>query len=238
MQQMTLSRNEDGVKGQFQAPQDAYGNTTNYGFGDASNQNNRGREHVILITSSRPSEGKSFVAVNLALSLALDEKLNVLLVDADIARPAVGRIFGMKPGLIGLTDLLSDNPPPFSKTMLRERKLPFSYLPAGRAVASATDLFGGERMQELVDEMANRYTDRVIIFDAPPLLASTEPVVLAHHVGQIVMVIDAEETSRSAIESALDLLDTDENVNLVLNKASNKGRLEQFGSYYDAYNSE
>ena len=91
-------------------------------------------------------------------------------------------------------------------------------------------------MRQLVTDIASRYTDRIIIFDAPPLLASTEPVALAEHAGQTVLVVDAERTSRTAIDSALDLLETDQNVNLVLNKTTVRNRTEQFGSYYEAYN--
>lgn len=194
----------------------------------------RGREHVILVTSARPGEGKSFNAVNLALSIVLDEGFNVLLVDADVARPSLSKQFNVQAPR-GLTDLLGTNPPDMADVLLRERNHPLSFLPAGTSVASATDLFGSPRMNALMDDIADRYTDRIIIFDGPPLLASTEPVVLAQHVGQIVFVVDSDRTSRSAVESALDLLDRHDNVNLVLNKASAQGNTDQFGSYYDAY---
>ncbi len=196
----------------------------------------RGREHVILVTSSRPSEGKSFIAVNLALSIVLDEGLNVMLVDADVARPSISNIFGLRNDLPGLTDLLLGQEGRLSDVLLRESNLPLSVLAAGGAVDSATDLFGGDDMRQLVTDIASRYTDRIIIFDAPPLLASTEPVALAEHAGQTVLVVDAERTSRAAIDSALDLLETDQNVNLVLNKTTVRNRTEQFGSYYEAYN--
>lgn len=196
----------------------------------------RGREHVILVTSARPSEGKSFVAVNLALSIILDEGLNVMLVDADVARPSISNIFGLRNDLPGLTDLLLGEENRLSDVLLRETTNPLSLLAAGGSVASATDLFGGDDMRQLVTDISSRYTDRIIIFDAPPLLASTEPVALAEHAGQVVLVVDAERTSRAAIDSALDLLETDQNVNLVLNKTTVRNRTEQFGSYYEAYN--
>lgn len=196
----------------------------------------RDRNHVIVVTSARPSEGKSFVAMNLALSIIFDEGLNVLLVDADVARPSMSKILGLRNDLPGLTDLLLDDDTSMPDMLLREQKHPLSYLAAGAMVASATDLFAGERMDQLVTDMAQRYADRIIIFDAPPLLASTEPVALAEHAGQVVLVIDAENTSRSAVDSALDLLATDQNVNLVLNKTTFGNRTEQFGSYYEAYN--
>ena len=194
------------------------------------------RNHVILVTSARPSEGKSFVAMNLALSIIFDEGLNVMLVDGDVARPSMSKILGLRNDLPGLTDLLLDDEASLPDVLLREHEHPLTYLAAGAMVASATDLFGGDRMEALVADIADRYSDRIIIFDAPPLLASTEPVALAEHAGQIVMVIDAEKTSRSAIDSALDLLVTDQNVNLVLNKTTVGNRTEQFGSYYEAYN--
>ncbi len=194
------------------------------------------RNHVIVVTSARPSEGKSFVAMNLALSIIFDEGLNVLLVDGDVARPSMSKILGLRNDLPGLTDLLLDDDSLLPEVMLREHEHPLTYLAAGAMVASATDLFGGERMETLVADMATRYNDRIIIFDAPPLLASTEPVALAEHAGQVVMVVDAERTSRSAVDSALDLLVTDQNVNLVLNKTTVGNRTEQFGSYYEAYN--
>ena len=194
------------------------------------------RNHVILVTSARPSEGKSFVAMNLALSIIFDEGLNVMLVDGDVARPSMSKILGLRNDLPGLTDLLLDEEASLPDVLLREHEHPLTYLAAGAMVASATDLFAGERMETLVADMAERYADRIIIFDGPPLLASTEPVALAEHVGQVVMVVDAERTSRSAVDSALDLLVTDQNVNLVLNKTTVGNRTEQFGSYYEAYN--
>ncbi len=200
------------------------------------NGDNGGRNHVILVTSARPSEGKSFVAMNLALSIIFDEGLNVMLVDGDVARPSMSKILGLRNDLPGLTDLLLDGDASLPDVLLREHEHPMTYLAAGAVVQSATDLFGGDRMEALVTDMAERYSDRIIIFDAPPLLASTEPVALAEHAGQVVMVVDAEKTSRSAVDSALDLLETDQNVNLVLNKTTVGNRTEQFGSYYEAYN--
>ena len=195
----------------------------------------RGREHVIVVTSSRPSEGKSFIAMNLALSIMLDEGFNVLLVDGDVARPSLSRIFGLRSDLPGLTDLLTGAADSLSDVLLREEKYPLTFLAAGGAVDSATNLFGSERMHDLIEDMSSRYTDRIIIIDAPPLLASTEPVALAQHAGQILLVIDAERTSRSAVDAALDLLPPDQNINLVLNKSASRSGAEQFGSYYEAY---
>ncbi|MEO1291736.1 MAG: P-loop NTPase [Pseudomonadota bacterium] len=195
----------------------------------------RGREHVILVTSARPNEGKSFVSTNLALSIVLDEGYNVLLGDADVLRPSLSKILGIGGRPPGLTDLLTTGGPSIPQVMLRESTLPLSFIGAGTAVASATDLFGGMKMSDMISDIADRYDDRIIIFDAPPLLASTEPVALAQHVGQILLVVDAESTPRGAVEAALDLLEPDAQVSLVLNNSTMKYRLEQFGTYYDYY---
>lgn len=194
------------------------------------------KAHVILVTSSRPSEGKSFTAMNLALSIVLDEGFNVLLVDGDVARPSLGRLIDISSRQKGLTNILSEEAVSISSVMYRERQHPLSYIGAGSAVASATDLFTSSKMSEFVNDIANRYSDRIIIFDAPPLLASTEPVALATHVGQVVMVVDADNTSGLALETALDLLETKDNLSLVLNKMSILNSNEQFGTYYESYN--
>ena len=191
-------------------------------------------EHVILITSSKPDEGKSFTAMNLALSIVMDEKYNVLLIDADVARAALSRLLKQEKNS-GLTDILRETEPDLSKVIKREVNYPLAFIPAGSGVATATDLFGGKKMRKFVHDIASRYRDRIIIFDAPPLLASTEAVVLSQHVGQIVYVIDGSQTPRSTIEAGLDVLDRYDNVSLLLNKTSMHTDSAQFGSYYDYY---
>lgn len=191
-------------------------------------------EHVILITSSKPDEGKSFTAMNLALSIVMDEKYNVLLIDADVARAALSRLLKQEKNP-GLTDILRETEPDLSKVIKREVNYPLAFIPAGSGVATATDLFGGKKMRKFVHDIASRYRDRIIIFDAPPLLASTEAVVLSQHVGQIVYVIDGSQTPRSTIEAGLDVLDRYDNVSLLLNKTSMHTDSAQFGSYYDYY---
>lgn len=190
--------------------------------------------NVFMITSARPSEGKSFVAVNLALSFAVDESLNVLLIDADVARPSIARTFGVTTDK-GLTDLLREPQMEMSSVLLRADNMPLSLLAQGTHVASATELFGGDRMRTLVSEIANRYPDRIIIFDTPPLLATTEPVALAEQVGQVVFVVEAGNTSPDAVSSALNLVSRNADVSFVLNRCSYVATADDFGSYYDSY---
>ncbi|MEM6603533.1 MAG: AAA family ATPase [Pseudomonadota bacterium] len=198
------------------------------------NEEENDLQHVILVTSSKPAEGKSFTALNLALSIILDEKYNVLLIDADIARASISRRLRLQQQS-GLTDLLREKHPNIPHFIKREINFPLSFIPAGSGVATATDLFGGKKMRRFVHDIANRYKDRIIIFDAPPLLASTEAIVLAQHVGQIIYVIDGSETPRSTIEAGLDILGRYDNVGLVLNKTSMHNDIAQFGAYYDHY---
>jgi len=190
--------------------------------------------HVIMVTSARPEEGKSFLSLNLALSFIADEGYNVLLIDADILRPAILSTLGLK-AKKGLVDILRDPKMEMADVLLRDHSLRLTLLPSGQPVASATELFGGPQMHQFVEKIARRYPDRVIIFDAPPVLASTEPLAIAQHVGQILFVVEANATSQRAVQSALELLEPCENISFVLNKTTTSGGTEQFGTYYDAY---
>lgn len=187
--------------------------------------------HVIMVTSARPNEGKSFVALNLAMSLASEPNLNVLLVDADFHNPTVPLGLDFKADR-GLIDALLDEREDLSDLMLRTNLGNLSVLPAGHRHPNATELLASKRMAQLVDEIARRYADRVIVFDSPPVLASSEPSVLALHVGQVAFVIEAESTSRRAVEEALNMISGCKHINLVLNKRRAWMGSEQFGAYY------
>lgn len=191
-------------------------------------------DHVIQVTSTKPNEGKSFIALNLALSIAMEEQYNVLLVDADITRCSLTNTLNFQREA-GLTDVLRDAQPDLRGILKRDKQYPFTFLPAGSGVASAADLFGGRKMKRLVSDIAHRYNDRIIIFDTPPLLAGTEAVVLSHYVGQVLYVVDASVTPHHMIESGLDLLDNYNNVSLILNKTPQFANSDQFGAYYEYY---
>src|SRR3569623_1228254 len=165
--------------------------------------------NLLMVTSARPNEGKTFTAINLALSIALERDRTVLLVDADVARPSVARMLDF-PGTAGLVDYLADS---------------------GRRLA---DLLASEAMQQLAQELADRYSDRVVVFDSPPLLATTEAAVLAGLMGQVVMVVEAGKTKRDEVKEALALLKPDQFVGVVLNKSN-----RPFGTeyYYGSYGS-
>jgi receptor protein-tyrosine kinase len=173
--------------------------------------------NLIMITSSLPGEGKTFCAINLAMSIAMELDHTVLLVDADVARPSVLRTLGL-PGQRGLMELLLDEHADMSELLLHTNIDGLTLLPAGAANPRATELLASQSMANLLQEMAGRYPDRIIIFDSPPLLLTTEAHVLAAHMGQIVVVVEAEKTSQHAVQESLRQLEGLHNVNLVYNK--------------------
>ncbi|WP_395403725.1 XrtA-associated tyrosine autokinase [Pseudoduganella sp. UC29_106] len=187
--------------------------------------------NLIMITSSLPGEGKTFCAVNLAMSIAMELDHTVLLVDADVARPSVLRTLGL-PAQLGLMDILLDDNLDMSEVMLRTNVNTLSILPAGTSSPRATELLASHTMKALVMEIANRYPDRIVIFDSPPLLLTSESHVLASNMGQIVMVVEAESTTQHAVKEALRQLEGCSNVNLVYNKSRSFPGTESYDYHY------
>jgi protein-tyrosine kinase len=187
--------------------------------------------NLIMITSSLPGEGKTYCAINLAMSIAMELDHTVLLVDADVARPSVLRTLGL-PAQRGLMDILVDDKLDLSDVMLRTNVDTLSILPAGTSTPRATELLASSTMSSLVNEIAHRYPDRIIIFDSPPLLLTSEAGVLAGHMGQIVMVVEAQGTTQHAVKEALRQLEGCSNVNLIYNKARDIPGIEETYDYH------
>ena len=186
--------------------------------------------NLIMITSSLPGEGKTYCAINLAMSIAMELDHTVLLVDADVARPSVLRTLGL-PAQRGLMDILVDDKLDLADVMLRTNVDTLSILPAGTSTPRATELLASSTMSNLVNEIAHRYPDRVIIFDSPPLLLTSESRVLASHMGQIVMVVEAQGTTQQAVKESLRQLEGCSNVNLIYNKARDIPGIEEKYDY-------
>lgn len=174
--------------------------------------------NLIMVTSAMPGEGKSFTAINLAMSMAMELDYRVLLVDADVAKPSLMKTLGLPPGP-GLLDLLLDPRADMADVMLRTNVEKLTLLPSGSPHPRATELLASDAMNALVEEMGRRYEDRIIIFDSPPLLLTTESRVLATHMGQIVMVVQAEKTLQSQVRHALTTIESCPVKMLVLNQA-------------------
>jgi protein-tyrosine kinase len=174
--------------------------------------------NIIMVTSALPNEGKTFNAVNLAMSIATELDYTVMLVDADVARPSVLQLLGLPPEP-GLLDLLQDESMDLSRLLLRTNVEKLSLLPSGTPHPRATELLASDAMVKLINDMAGRYKDRIIIFDSPPLLVTTESHVLASHMGQIVMVVEAERTLQAEVLQALSTIEQCPVKSMILNKA-------------------
>jgi len=187
--------------------------------------------NLIMVTSSLPGEGKTYSAINLAMSIAMELDHTVLLVDADVARPSVLRTLGL-PAQRGLMDILLDDTLDLSDVMLRTNVDTLSILPAGTSTPRATELLASSTMTAMVHELAHRYPDRVIIFDSPPLMLTSEARVLASHMGQIVVVVEAQTTTQHAVKEALQQLEGMANVNLLYNKTRDIPGIEETYDYH------
>lgn len=187
--------------------------------------------NLIMVTSSLPGEGKTFCTINLAMSIAMEMNRTLLLVDADVSKPSVLRQLGIT-GDKGLLDLLQDKSLKLADVLIKTNIENFTILPSGRPHKKATELLASAAMGELLQDMAQRYSDRIILFDSPPLLVTTESSVLASHMGQIVMVVEAEKTPQPAVREALSLIEACDIVGIVLNKTTTIPGAEYYGYGY------
>lgn len=183
--------------------------------------------NLIMVTSALPGEGKTFSAINLAISMAMELDYTVLLVDADVSRPSVLKQLGLPPAR-GLMDVLAGDITDLSDVLMRTDIDKLSLLPAGMPHQRATELLASEGMNRLLEQMSNRYSDRIIVFDSPPLLVTTESRVLATHMGQIVLVVESERTTHATVRQALATIESCPVKLMVLNKSRERGP----GSYY------
>ena len=191
--------------------------------------------NLIMITSSLPGEGKSFTSINLAMSIAMEMDHTVLLVEADVPKPAIAGYLGLAKEEKGLVDYLADEHLELESLLFRTNIPKLTLLRSGRQHPQATELLASQNMRRLTQELAQRYPDRVVIFDAPPLLVSSEAVVLAGLVGQVVMVIESGKTPQRVVKDALALIGSDKFVGVVLNK-SQGGSSQGYGyGHYGTY---
>jgi receptor protein-tyrosine kinase len=186
--------------------------------------------NLVLVTSALAGEGKTFCTVSLAISMALEMDRTVLLVDADVAKPSIPKTLGVKAER-GLLDVLLDRRIDLSDVLCKTDIGKLSFLPAGSANVHATELLASEAMRKLLKEMAERYPDRIIVFDSPPLLAASEAGVLASQMGQIIMVVEAGKTPEAALKAALGRIDAGNITGLVLNKGDDPGLRYNYGEY-------
>jgi protein-tyrosine kinase len=201
-------------------------------LGNVGNPNSGRATNLVMITSALPAEGKTFCAVNLAISIAMEMDRTVLLVDADVAKPSVAAALGIQADAErGLMDILRDPRIDLASVLCKTDIGKLSVLPAGTRHTRATEMLASERMRVLLEEMAERYHDRIIIFDSPPLLAASEASVLASRIGQILVVVEAGKTTETTLKDALGRIES----SIVLGVLLNKGAAPGAGAYGYGY---
>jgi exopolysaccharide/PEP-CTERM locus tyrosine autokinase len=189
--------------------------------------------NIIMVSSARPSEGKTFTAVNLALSIAAEKDKTVLLVDADVLRPKVSKTLAIEPKE-GLMEYLLDEKSDISEVMYSTNIDKLRIIPAGRSHHLSTELLASQKMHNTIDEIASRYPDRVVIIDCPPLIGINETAILASFAGQAVVVTVEGKSKISDINAATSQLNPEMAVGFVVNQAivsvdENQG---YYGYYY------
>lgn len=185
----------------------------------------------VLVCSPLPGEGKTFCSVNLALAMANERDSEVLLVDADFAKPSVLSALGL-PKAPGLLDALSD-PSINAEDLVMGTDIPGLWvLSAGNPTDADSEWLASARTAEVLDRLTMGAPHRMVIFDSPPALAASPAAELAKHVGQALLVARADQTGRSALEDAVDLLGACPDIKLLLNAAHFSPSGRRFGTYY------
>jgi receptor protein-tyrosine kinase len=188
--------------------------------------------NLVMVTSTLPEEGKTFTSMNLALSLAAERDVRVLLIDCDLHRPSVSRFFE-NAKLPGLADLLTTPEARIGEVMRNCESISnLSVIFAGKRVEDSPELIASTRMRDLLVEISERYRDRIVIIDTPPALTTFEPAILAPHVHQTIMVVSAQQSGRLQIEKALDSISACHNISFLFNKAP-KWEQKDGGYYYN-----
>jgi receptor protein-tyrosine kinase len=174
--------------------------------------------NLIMVTSCFEGEGKTFSAVNLMLSISMEKDKTVLFVDADVAKASAGKLLGIANDAPGLIDVIEHEDVGFEDVILRTNIPNVRVIPAGKVTEHSTELLASERMQFLMKELSTRYPDRIIIFDSPPFLQTSEASVLANFMGQIMFVVESEKTSPDMVTQAVSQVGNDKIIGMVLNK--------------------
>lgn len=205
----------------------------NNSFGTASKTLNN--PNLVMISSSKPNEGKTFVSINLALSIALEQDKTVLLIDADVLRPSINRELGIEDH-DGLMEYLLGEKQDIGDVIYKTNINKLNVIPAGKPHHLSNELLASDRMKALANELAQRYPDRMVIFDCPPLLGVTETPVLSSLMGQALVVVEESKTLIDDVKEATQNLDENLALGLVLNKTirSNKDKYGYYGYGYNA----
>lgn len=185
----------------------------------------------VLVSSPHPNEGKTYCALNLALSIAAEKENEVLLVDADFAKPSILTALGL-PGGAGLMDALTNPDADVAELVIGTDVPGLSVLPAGSTTNRDTEYLSSSRTRHVLDRLTEGAPQRIVLFDSPPALAASPAAELAKYVGQVVMVVRADQTSQGALDDAISLLSACPNIQLLLNAVHFSPTGRSFGTYY------
>ncbi len=178
--------------------------------------------NIVMVTSCVSGEGKTFSAINLAISIAMERDRSVLLIDGDVTNPSAGERLGFPPKQRGLTDLLLNPNLHVEDVVCQSDIKNLKFLPAGSSTHHVTELLSSRAMAELVESLSKNYKDRVIVFDTAPILLTSEASIIADLAGQIVFVVAAESTTQGMVSDALKMVNNHSRVGYVLNKTRKK----------------
>lgn len=184
----------------------------------------------MMVASALPGEGKTFTCVNLAMSMALEKDASVVLVDADVAKPHISKVFGVE-SRRGLLDCLDDERCDPESLILSTDVPRFFVLPAGTRSETAPELLASVRMEKIATQLLTARTDRLLVFDSPPLLLTNESRALAQAAGQIVIVVRAGFTLQKDVMQAIRLVGETKPIGLVLNQSAEERLTEYSYSY-------
>jgi protein-tyrosine kinase len=182
-----------------------------------------------MVTSALPGDGKTFTSINLALSMARERDLSVLLVDADVHKADTSNLFGLRSER-GLMDALADDSVDVESLVVRTNLSGLSLLPAGTPAENATELFSSMRMRSIASSLITSQPRRLVLLDAPPLLITSESRALIRVAGQVVLVVRAGKTPLHAVQEMVRFFDDRKMVGLVLNETQ-RGLMQGYDGY-------
>lgn len=191
-------------------------------------ENSRG--NLLMVASALGGEGKTFTSVNLSLSLASEKDWNVLLVDVDCRNPQLSRLLGVE-NEPGIMDYLRDPELEIESLIMPTSVEGLSVLPVGTVDEHAAEYLGSSRMDELCEQFAAA-RNHMVVFDSSPLLLTAESPILSTQIGQVALVVMANATPRQAVLEAIEKLDSDRAIGLILNKAAQGGDILKYGNGY------
>ena len=190
--------------------------------------------NLIMVTSASPSEGKSFSAVNLALSIALEQDKTVLLVDCDVLKPSLHKKLHV-PNDKGIMEFLSGEVDDVQEIINTTNVDKLRFISAGKKHHLSTELLASHKMASLANEFVNRYPDRIVILDCPPLLGINETYVLSELAGQILVVVEEGKTKITSVKVAVSQLNKDKAIGFVMNKSTHSNQSDSGYGYGYGY---